>query len=73
MVPSPASLPAPTTGAPPAALGVTDYLVEQLSRSVLERLSDRVVRETVTDIVSKVAERLVREEIERLKASINER
>ena len=30
---------------------------------VLQRLSDRVVRETVTEIVSKTAERLVQEEI----------
>lgn len=48
----------------------TDDLIEQVTRRVLERLSDRVVRETVADIVSKVAERLVREEIERIKASV---
>ena len=37
---------------------------------VLERLSDRVVRDTVAEIVSSIAERLVREEIERIKSSI---
>ena len=37
---------------------------------MLERLSDRVGRETVSEIVSAIAERLVREEIERIKASI---
>jgi hypothetical protein len=37
---------------------------------VLERLSDRVVRETVGQVVSEVAERLIREEIERIKRNI---
>ena len=41
-----------------------------MTRSVLEQLSDRVVRETVSDVVTEVAERLVREEIERIKSSI---
>ncbi len=45
-------------------------LVEQVTRSVLDQLSDRVVRETVRDMVTEVAERLVREEIERIKSSI---
>ena len=33
----------------------------------MQRMSDRIVRETVTDIVSQTAERLVQEEIERMK------
>jgi hypothetical protein len=41
-----------------------------VTRRVLERLSDRVVRETAADIVSKIAERLIREEIDRIKASL---
>ena len=41
-----------------------------ITRRVLEQLSDRVVRETVASLVSEVAERLVREEIERIKAPI---
>ena len=41
----------------------------RLLRRVLERLSDRVVRETTTEIVLQVAERLVKEEIERIRAS----
>lgn len=49
---------------------VTDDLVEQVTRRVLERLPDRVVRETISEIVSAIAERLVREEIERIKSSI---
>ena len=52
---------------PPAAI---DDLVERVTRQVLERLSDRVVRDTVSDIVSRVSERLVREEIERVKATL---
>jgi hypothetical protein len=57
---------------PPAALpqASMDDLVERVTRQVLERLSDRVVRDTVTDIVSRVSERLVRDEIERVKATL---
>ena len=56
----------------PAALpqATMDDLVERVTRQVLERLSDRVVRDTVTDIVSRVSERLVRDEIERVKATL---
>lgn len=56
----------------PAALpqATMDDLVERVSRQVLERLSDRVVRDTVADIVSRVSERLVRDEIERVKATL---
>jgi CheY-like chemotaxis protein len=48
----------------------TAAIVAQVTRQVLEQMTDRVVRDTVTDIVSKVAERLVRDEIERVRASI---
>jgi hypothetical protein len=67
--PTPTAPPAwpSTQGARPA---VTDDLVEQVSRRVLEQLTDRVVREAVADTVSSIAERLVREEIERIKSSI---
>jgi len=54
---------------PPAA-EVRDDLVEDVTRRVLARLSDAVVRETVADIASTIAERVIREEIERIKASI---
>jgi hypothetical protein len=47
-----------------------DDLAERVTRQVLERLSDRIVRETVADVVSQVAERLVRDEIERVKATL---
>jgi CheY-like chemotaxis protein len=49
---------------------VTEDLIEQVTRRVLDRLSDRVVRETAADLVSAIAERLIREEIERIKASL---
>ncbi len=52
---------------PPHAV---DDLAERVTRQVIERLSDRIVRETVADVVSQVAERLVRNEIERVKATL---
>lgn len=67
---------APDGGVPvfigPGALppAVMDDLAERVTRQVLERMSDRLVRDTVTDVVSRVAERLVREEIERVKATL---
>jgi CheY-like chemotaxis protein len=48
----------------------TDDLIERVTERVLERLSDRAVRESAAEIVSRIAERLVREEIERIKSSI---
>jgi hypothetical protein len=45
---------------------VSAEMIEAITRRVLERLSDAVVRQTVSDI----AERLIREEIERIKATI---
>jgi CheY-like chemotaxis protein len=54
---------------PPAA-EVNERLIEDVTRRVLDRLSDQVVRDTVADIVARVAEQLVREEIERIKASL---
>lgn len=53
-----------------AALLVSEAFVEEVTRRVMARLSDRVLRDTVADIVSQVAERVVREEIDRLKASL---
>jgi hypothetical protein len=52
------------------APAITDELVERVAALVVERLSDRVLRETVSDRVSAVAERLIREEIDRIKANI---
>ena len=49
---------------------VPEDFVAQVTRRVLDQMSDRIVRDTVTDIVTSVAERLVREEIDRIKTSI---
>ena len=65
--PTPAAAPAPSAnGGPP--LG--EEAIEQITRRVLDRLSDQIVRETVADLVSHIAERLAREEIERIKSAI---
>jgi hypothetical protein len=49
---------------------LTEELIEEITRRVLDQLSDRVMRERVTELVTDIAERLVREEIERIKASM---
>lgn len=46
---------------------VTDDLVNEVTRRVLERLAPDAARHLVADIVSEVAEKLVREEIERIR------
>jgi CheY-like chemotaxis protein len=67
---APGSSPAPVwpQAAPVAVIG--DDVVEQVTRRVLDQLSDRIVRETVADIVSAAAERLVHEEIEKIKRAL---
>jgi CheY-like chemotaxis protein len=59
------------TVAQPVRLGVqpvvTDALIEQVTRRVLEQLSSDKLRPIVTDVVSRIAERLVREEIDRIR------
>jgi len=47
-------------------------VVEQVTRLVLERLTDRAIRETVGDIVSRVAEQFVREEIAKIKSALRQ-
>ena len=64
----------PTIRDPPAAarpdgLAVTDALVNEVMRRVVEQLSSRIARETGPGIVSEIAERLVREEIARTKSA----
>jgi hypothetical protein len=58
------------TPAPTPAPEITDDILEEVTRRVLERMSDGVVRETVARIVSEVAERLIREEIDKIKGAI---
>src|SRR5262249_56624596 len=47
----------PSRGTAPAV--PTDELVADVTRRVLDAMSDRVVRETVADLVSQIAERLL--------------
>jgi CheY-like chemotaxis protein len=65
---APPATPAASASAAPAA-GFSDELVEAVTRRVVERLSERAVRDLVASTVLDVTERLVREEIERIKAS----
>jgi CheY-like chemotaxis protein len=61
--PVPPSIATPAAPVPPT---ISDDVIEEVVRRVLERLSDQAVRESVAVI----AERLVREEIERIRAAI---
>jgi len=47
---------------------ITEALLDELTRRVIERLSPDAVRDVVAQVVSEVAERLVREEIQRIKS-----
>jgi hypothetical protein len=64
-IPAPEPPPAPVP--PPLDM---DDVVDRVTRRVLDRLADSMLREAVADLTSAVAERLVREEIERIKSSI---
>ena len=48
---------------------ITDALVDEVVRRVLERLAPDAARAVVVEVVSEVAERLVREEIARIRKS----
>jgi len=65
--------PAAPYQAPPrqsvAPATVTDNLVDEVTRRVVERLAPDAANELVAQIVSEVAERLIREEISRIKAA----
>ena len=62
-----AAFSAPRPQAPPPM--VTDSLVDEVTRRVVERLAPEAANELVAQIVSEVAERLIREEITRIKAA----
>jgi CheY-like chemotaxis protein len=64
---APAPYQAPRQAASPAT--VTDSLVDEVTRRVVERLAPDTGNELVAQIVSEVAERLIREEISRIKAA----
>jgi CheY-like chemotaxis protein len=68
--PRPASRPhAPAAG--PAV--ITDDLVDEVTRRVIERLAPGTARDLVKQIVSEVAERLIKEEITRIKSAVTAR
>jgi hypothetical protein len=60
-----------TTGAdqPPPAVEpkITDAVIEDVVRRVIERLGPDAVRAVVVDVVSQISERLVKEEIDRIR------
>jgi CheY-like chemotaxis protein len=63
---------APATSFPtprPQAPAVTDNLVDEVTRRVIERLAPEAAHDLVAQIVSEVAERVIREEIARIKAA----
>jgi CheY-like chemotaxis protein len=57
----------------PAAPVVTDELIEEVTRRVVQRLAPGAANDLVAKIVSEVAERLVREEIARIKSAVANR
>lgn len=54
-----------------APVTITDELVDEVTRRVLERLAPTAARDLVKQVVGEVAERLIREEIARIKAAAN--
>ena len=65
---------APLRLAPPqAAPVITDELVDEITRRVLQRLAPNAAHDLVAQIVSEVAERLIREEIARIKSTVGKR
>jgi CheY-like chemotaxis protein len=48
---------------------VTDELVDEVTRRVVERLAPNAARDLVKQVVAEIAERLIREEITRIKAA----
>ena len=55
-------------GAAGAPVVVTDELVDEVARRVIERLAPNTARELVRQIVADVAERLIRDEIARIQS-----
>jgi len=52
---------------PPAEPTITDAVIEDVVRRVIERLGPDAVRAVVVDVVSQISERLVKEEIDRIR------
>ena len=53
--------------APPAPVVISDEVIDQITRRVLERLAPDTARNMIADVVSETAERLVRDEIARIR------
>ena len=68
----PDAMPLPLA-APPPAPAITDELVDEITRRVLERLAPNAAHDLVARIVADVAERLIREEIARIKSTVDKR
>ena len=51
----------------PAPPAITDELIQEITRRVIERLAPGAVRDVVSDVVREMSERLIREEIARLR------
>jgi hypothetical protein len=64
---APTPLPPARVPQPPV---VTDQLIDEVTRRVIERLAPDAASELVAQIVSEVAERLVREEIVRIRSAV---
>jgi hypothetical protein len=52
---------------PPPEPKITDAVIEDVVRRVIERLGPDAVRAVVVDVVSQISERLVKEEIDRIR------
>jgi len=63
----PGATPVRLTTAAPAPVQITDDLIEEITRRVVERLGPGAVNNVVADVVAQVAERLVRDEIARIR------
>jgi CheY-like chemotaxis protein len=64
-MPPPVVPPLPSAPAVPPHMPVSEELVDEVTRRVLERLAPGAVDRVVYGVVSRIAERLLREEIER--------
>jgi CheY-like chemotaxis protein len=58
---------------PPPAPVLTDELIDEVTRRVVQKLAPGAANDMVAKIVSEVAERLVREEIARIKSAVTNR
>lgn len=57
----------PPASAPLRDTVVTEAMIDEVTRRVVERVGTQALRETVADVVSDVAERLIRDEIARIR------